>query len=93
VVCLESSTASAGVRTGDVAGTGRVCLSIDRLELNGGVFHLSVGAYQRDWTYAYDYHWRGYTFTVDPQAVDKGVWRPPVHWAVAPVEQLLAGRN
>jgi lipopolysaccharide transport system ATP-binding protein len=84
VVCYESSTASAGLRTGDVVGQGRVRLTLDRLDLNGGVFRVSVGAYHRDWSYAYDYHWRGYSFTVDPPVVDKGVLRPPARWTVGP---------
>jgi lipopolysaccharide transport system ATP-binding protein len=82
-LCYETSTASAGLQFGDVRGQGRLTLSIDRLDLNGGSFQVSVGAYQRSWAYAYDYHWRSYALLVGPAAVDKGILRPASTFSVA----------
>jgi len=83
VDCYESNSVADRLEPGQLSGRGRLALSIDRLDLNGGTFRVSVGAYQRDWAYAYDYHWRAYSFDVQPNPCEKGILRPPGRWEMS----------
>ena len=59
-------------------------LKLARLDLNGGDYFVDVGVYERDWAYAYDYHWHTYPLTIQPAAKDKGVLLPPYGWEIFP---------
>lgn len=63
-----------------VQGTGSVALNFDRLDLNSGEYHIDVGVYSHDWTYAYDYHWRAYPISVWAASPAKGAVNPPHLW-------------
>lgn len=58
----------------------RVVLWFDRLDLAPGQYHINVGAYQPDWSYAYDYHWQLYPLEVQSDDHPNSVLRPPVRW-------------
>jgi lipopolysaccharide transport system ATP-binding protein len=88
VVCLDTSTESAGMSLPPVHGVGQVALTIERLDLNAGLYYLDVGAYQEGWGYAYDYQWRVYPLTVSPTGQAKGVLHAPMRWEV-PTPPLL----
>ena len=63
-----------------VQGAGSVALTFDRLDLNGGEYHIDVGVYRHDWAYAYDYHWRVYPLTILAATEVKGAVNPPHAW-------------
>jgi len=63
-----------------VSGFGSVALTLHRLDLNSGEYHIDVGVYTRDWAYAYDYHWRAYPLTVWAASSAKGLVNPPHAW-------------
>jgi lipopolysaccharide transport system ATP-binding protein len=79
-VCYDASTAMAGLALPTIQGFGRIALQIDRLDLAGGLYYLDIGAYERDWTYAYDYHWHVYPLIIRPTAGVKGILCPPHQW-------------
>lgn len=79
-VCADLSTAAAGVSLPALQDQGRITLQFQRLDLNGGQYYVDVGAYPRDWAYAYDYHWHAYPLLVSPTADKKGLLHPPHHW-------------
>lgn len=81
-VCFEASTAAKGLDIPKLQGRGTVTLQIERLDLTGGTYFISVGAYKNDWSYAYDYHWQVYSFTIEPQSSEKGILRPPYQWEI-----------
>jgi len=80
LVCFDTSTASAGLALPALHGQGVIALDFERLDLAGGEYYVDVGVYQKDWAYAYDYHWRVYPLTVRPSPGEKGVLRPPHRW-------------
>ncbi len=82
LICYDVSTASAGLDLPKLRGRGKVALHIERLDLIGGTYLISVGAYKNDWSYAYDYHWQVYSITIEPPSSEKGVLRPPHHWEI-----------
>jgi lipopolysaccharide transport system ATP-binding protein len=86
IVCYDTSTESAGITLPTIQGRERVTLQFDRLDLNGGEYYIDVGAYEREWAYAYDYHWHVYPLLVNPVGGEKGVLRPPHHWVVGQSE-------
>lgn len=81
-VCYDTSTISAGITLSQVQGSGQVTLHLDRLDLNGGQYYVDVGVYEKDWAYAYDYHWHVYPLQLQPVGHDKSILRPPHHWEI-----------
>jgi lipopolysaccharide transport system ATP-binding protein len=81
-ICLDANTATSGLVTSDIQGTGRIKLYIDRLDLNGGEYFLNAGIYQQNWEYAYDYHWHIYPLLICSTIDGKGVLNPPLRWEV-----------
>ena len=82
LICYDTNTASAGVAIPKVSGKGRIQIHFDRLDLNSGQYYLDVGVYERDWAYAYDYHWRVYPFQIHSISNIKGVLCPPSQWII-----------
>jgi lipopolysaccharide transport system ATP-binding protein len=80
--CYDTNTANAGVPVDDVAGDRRVSLRFDRLDLIPGDYFIDVGAYEREWRYAYDYHWHVHPLRVLGSSSDRGVFRPPHRWEI-----------
>lgn len=79
-ICYDTSTAGANLTLPMIQGRGRISLQLDRLDLNGGSYYVDVGVYERDWAYAYDYHWHVYPLHIQRNGGDKGILRPPHHW-------------
>ena len=82
LICYEVSTAAVKFDPHNLGGRGKVALHIRRLDLMGGTYLISVGAYKNDWSYAYDYHWQVYSIKIEPQSSGKGVLRPPHEWEI-----------
>jgi lipopolysaccharide transport system ATP-binding protein len=86
-ICYDTNTSTAGLTLPSLSGRGRVTLHLDRLDLIGGSYFVDVGVYERDWTYAYDYHWHVYPFQVSAPDGEKGIIRPPHRWELG-VERI-----
>jgi len=81
-VCLDSNTQVDGVRVGPVRDEMAVRLRYERLDLLPGDYAVEVGAYHRDWEYAYDTHLKAYPLRVIGRAEAHGVFRAPHRWEV-----------
>jgi lipopolysaccharide transport system ATP-binding protein len=69
-----------------VEGHGRLSLRIRDLRLTQGKYYVDVGVYEKDWKYAYDYHWRVHSisFLHGPSGhTAAGAPNPRADWAVA----------
>jgi lipopolysaccharide transport system ATP-binding protein len=64
LVCYDLDTESAGLSLGMVEGRGEIALQMDRLDLSSGIYYVDVCCYTRDWSYAYDYHYKAYSISV-----------------------------
>jgi lipopolysaccharide transport system ATP-binding protein len=84
-VCYDTSTEAAGITISTLQGRGRITLHVDRLDLIGGQYYVDVGVYEKEWTYAYDYHWHVYPLRIFPTQGEKGIVRPPHHWEIPAV--------
>ncbi len=60
---------------------GLMILDIDRLDLSTGEYFVDVGIYEKNWEYAYDYHWHVYPLQVRSNTSFKGIIAPPHHWS------------
>jgi lipopolysaccharide transport system ATP-binding protein len=82
VIIFDCSTRASGVTLGPRVREARVRLQIGRLDLPGGDYALDVGAFHRDWEYAYDYHSGAYPLRVDGSSGGKGIVLPPLQWSM-----------
>jgi lipopolysaccharide transport system ATP-binding protein len=89
-ICYDTSTAAAGLTLPALQGEGQIVLHLERLDLNGGEYYVDIGVYERDWAYAYDYHWHVYPLLVRLVGGEKGILRPPHRWEVCGVLPLQA---
>jgi lipopolysaccharide transport system ATP-binding protein len=80
LVCYETSTTASALTLPMVQGQGQIVLHLERLDLNGGLYYIDVGAYERDWAYAYDYHWHVYPLIIRSAGGGKGILCPPCRW-------------
>jgi hypothetical protein len=80
LTCYDTSTDGEGLSLGAVAEGMELRLGFDQLGLLPGEYWVDVGVYPADWEYAYDYHWRAYSFRVMGSAHDNGVFRPAHRW-------------
>jgi lipopolysaccharide transport system ATP-binding protein len=83
------------VDLGTVAADQRVSLTIDRLDLAPGAYHLDVGVYEEDWEHAYDYHWAAYPIEVagPRRSGGEALLRPPARWSVEGAGLTSADRS
>src|SRR3989442_354621 len=90
VTCYDTSTAAAGLSLPTIQGQGQLTLHLERLDLSGGQYYVDVGVCERDWTYAYDYHWHVYPLSVRPTGTEKGILHPPHRWEFGGAPRLQA---
>ncbi len=81
-VCYDTSTAAAGLTLTNLQGKGEINLYLDRLDLIAGDYFVDVGIFEQNWTYAYDYHWHVYPYSVTNTGSDAGIVRPPNRWQI-----------
>jgi lipopolysaccharide transport system ATP-binding protein len=81
-IVLDCSTRASGATLGPRVREARVRLRVGRLDLPGGDYAVDVGAFQRDWEYAYDYHAGAYPLRVDGSSGGKGLVLPPLQWSM-----------
>ncbi|CAN7220904.1 ABC transporter ATP-binding protein [Phenylobacterium sp. LjRoot225] len=77
---LDLNSERDGFKVGDLNGDARVRIDIERLDLAPGPFEMSVGLYEAEWRYSYDYHWRAHPLVVEGDKPDRGWLGPPRTW-------------
>ena len=81
LVCVNTTSHNSGHTMPVVQGEGSVALHLKRLDLNSGQYFISVGVYQANGDYAYDYHWQAYPLNINThQLYDKGLLQVPHTW-------------
>jgi len=80
---LEINTAHQEAFAIPLQEQGILRLQIDRLDLASGEYFIDVGIYEKNWSYAYDFHWHTYSLLVKSKLSSQGVLNPPMHWEVA----------
>lgn len=71
-----------------IQGEGKISLYLDRLDLGNRSYFVNIGIYEKDWSYAYDYHWHVYPLRVSSRTGTSSVLNPPCRWEFAPKEVL-----
>jgi lipopolysaccharide transport system ATP-binding protein len=79
-VCSEMMLQNDRFKLAGPRQTGTMILDIDRLDLNGGGYFVDVGIYEKNWEYAYDFHWHVYPLTIEARFAFKGTLAPPHKW-------------
>ena len=90
-VCFDTSTDVGGLEIPTLQGVGTIRLRIDRLDLAGGEYFVSVGLYERDWEYTYDAHTQAYRLSVVGIGSGKGMLNPPVKWDIRSATRHSSG--
>lgn len=81
LICFDTNTSAAAMTIPTIQGAGKIILHMERIDLNEGVYYVDVGAYERSWSYAYDYHSQAYPLVIrSSTGTTKGVLRPPHRW-------------
>jgi lipopolysaccharide transport system ATP-binding protein len=75
---LEVNTSGDGSELGRLDAPRTVTLDLDRLDVQPGEYRLSIGLFERDWKFAYDYHWHAYPVHVEDGGAGFG---PPRRWS------------
>lgn len=90
-VCIDVNTLDMGIDCVKLHDRGTIKLSVDRLDLCGGRYHVNVGLHKQNLSYAYDYHCQAYPLIVDAPLQWKGMLCPPMRWfeVLADGESLL----
>jgi lipopolysaccharide transport system ATP-binding protein len=63
-VCFDTNSQGAFQAVPESNGRGVVQVSIAGLDLDNGTYYVDVGAYEREWAYTYDYHWKAYPIVI-----------------------------
>ncbi len=81
--CYGSNTDIEGVPVPPLREEGIVEVLLERLDFIEGTYYLDAAVHARE-GYSYDYHHRLYSFTVQSEIRDVGVFRIPHRWAIKP---------
>ena len=81
-VCFDSNTNSTDFHNMVSPGTGRICLQINRLDLNGGKYFLSAGIHSKNWKMLLEYQEKIEELVVEPTRVVEGLLHPPCMWTI-----------
>ena len=82
MVYLSVNTISTGQTINKIQNKGKITLHIDRLDLNSGEYFITVGIYEKNWSYAYDYHWKVYAISIQSKFNLAGIISPPHRWII-----------
>jgi lipopolysaccharide transport system ATP-binding protein len=81
-VCLDINTQNRELLMPVIQETGKMRLYLDRLDLKGGSYFVNVGIYEKNWAYAYDFHWHVYPLLVRSTFSQTGILSPPCRWEI-----------
>jgi lipopolysaccharide transport system ATP-binding protein len=79
-ICCEMTTDRQRFDLDGGRRQGTLALAVDRLDFSGGNYFVDVGIYEKDWQYAFDYHWHVYPLKVVSPSPSKGIFWPPHIW-------------
>lgn len=82
LLCYDFSTETSTLSLSAIEGHGRVVLSLERLDVNSGIYLVDVGCYAQDWAYAYDYLPSVCSFAVLGHGGEGAVLQTAHSWAV-----------
>jgi lipopolysaccharide transport system ATP-binding protein len=85
-VCCDISTEAVGLSLPMIQGKGQITLHFDRLDLGGGQYFVDVGVYEKNWAYAYDYHWHVYSLLIYSPISEKSILSPPIRWEISDLQ-------
>lgn len=92
-VCFDTNTAITAARSlPTVEGKGAIALQLERVDLGGGNYFVDVGIYERDWAYAYDYHWHVYPLEIRSTVSGNSILNPPLRWDMGEVRMPSLGQ-
>jgi len=81
-VCLDTSTDREDFTLPLIRNRGTISVRFEGLRLPAGLYHVDVGVYQQDWSYAYDYHYNSYPLRMRAEGAGCGameaariIWR------------------
>jgi lipopolysaccharide transport system ATP-binding protein len=78
---VDLTTEASGAGAVPLLDTGRVALTVERLDLEPGTYWVDAGVYAVDWEVPFDYHWDATQVRV-VGAPGHGPVQPPHRWAV-----------
>ncbi len=81
-VCLNTNTKNRGLLLPIIKDKGKIRVSFERLDLQGGNYFVNVGIYELNWAYAYDFHWHVYPLVVQSFLCGTGILSPPCRWEI-----------
>jgi lipopolysaccharide transport system ATP-binding protein len=79
-IVLNTQTGTTNFTVPVDEGIGEISLTIDRLDLAGGEYFISVGAFAPDWSKTYDYQWQRYPFSIHWTPSEDSILNPPRRW-------------
>ncbi len=79
-LCFDANSEGDQIEMPTVAGGISLAIHLDRLDLAPGTYFISVGAWHKDWSGAYDMHMDAYPFEVTGGPKLLGVLAPPRRW-------------
>lgn len=82
LVGCDLNTASSGLILPAIEGHGKLILQIKEMNAKEGLYYVDVGAYERNWRYAYDYHAKAYPLRVQSGKVSETIHYPPHQWEI-----------
>jgi lipopolysaccharide transport system ATP-binding protein len=86
ILFLDVSTEATNFSVPALNGRGCVTLDLKRLDLENGKYFIDIGVYERNWAYAYDYHWHAYPIMIRAKESGKGILFPPHRWEINGVQ-------
>lgn len=88
----HASASDRGIKA--VQGRGEVTLKLERLDLSCGQYYVDIGIYEKNWSYAYDYHWHVYPLFINaPNNGGKGILHLPHAWQMTSSPAKASAKN
>lgn len=78
---VDFGTDGPGTILPDRHGSATIQLDIDKLEVAAGLYHVSLGIYEKNWAYAFDRHVNAYDITVEGESGWSG-YTPAHRWTI-----------
>ncbi|ESA32852.1 abc transporter [Leptolyngbya sp. Heron Island J] len=83
--CYQTNTNTADVALPTIQGQGRIALEIECPSLETGHYFVDVGIYEKDWAYAYDFHWQVYPIVIRASKVERSAAKSFQKWELLSV--------
>jgi len=91
-VCFDTSISAKELSLSSIQGHGKITLHLDRLDLSGDQYFINLGIYEKNWDYAYDYHWHVYPLLINSTIQKSGLLCPPYRWEISQAQVSMLKR-